>query len=390
MGRLSLPHSVTQALHVLFVLLVVAAVVPFAIYAFPPVVGADNSYVVLSGSMEPAISPGDAVVVASVPAASIAVGDVITFRTPGSDVPVTHRVVDVTEGPDGQRAFVTKGDANEDADLRPVTAQQVVGRVALTVPYVGYVIQFVNSPTGFVALVLVPIGLLLLNEVWTFVSASRGEPDATRSSAAVDPDPAESRAAVDSDLAESDGFSLTRADLTLTSAALGVLAVYAVYVGFTARDALSIAVGVGATTAVVLAVAVRQFGFAAEPVPDAATDGGESSDATARPATGRAPSGGESLVRLVPSAALPADVRERPRVEVGSRAALSALADRVGRPVVRDAETDAHLLLDGDVVYAFADHSGGDADADAAEETTDSTGVTARRDAGDDPEEEPR
>ena len=359
MSRVSFPASATRAVNVLFVLLVVAAVVPFAIYAFPPVVGADNSYVVLSGSMEPAIAPGDAVVVASVPAASIAVGDVITFRTGGSDVPVTHRVVGVTEGPDGKRAFVTKGDANEDADLQPVTAPQIVGRVAFTVPYVGHVIQFVNSPTGFVALVLVPVGLLLIDEVWAFVAASRDERDATGEPGGTATDDGHAGS-------EADGFTLTRTDLTLSSAALGALAVYAVYVGLTSRDALSIAVGVGATTAVVLAVAVRQFGFATEPATEAATDGGE------------------SLARLVPSAALPAEVRTRPRVEVGSRAALSALADRVGRPVVRDAETDAHVLLDGDVVYAFAAGTGEVASADAV----DVTRVPARRD--DDTEEESR
>ena len=42
--------------------LVVALVVPFVVFAVPQVVGGDASFVVISGSMEPAISVGDAVV----------------------------------------------------------------------------------------------------------------------------------------------------------------------------------------------------------------------------------------------------------------------------------------------------------------------------------------
>jgi signal peptidase len=375
MARGFLPLPAARALNVVLALLVIAAVVPFVVYAFPPVVGADDSYVVLSGSMEPAISPGDTVVVESIPAEAIAIGDVITFRTAGSEIPVTHRVVDVTEGSEGQRAFVTRGDANEDPDQQPVTADRVIGRVAFTVPYVGYVIQFVNSPTGFVALVLVPIGLLLLNEIWSFVAGSRDERDTEPSHVATS-EPGGDDAA---------GFTLTQTDISLSIAVLGLLAVYAVYVGLVSRDALSIAVAVGATTAVALAVAVRQFGFGDDPVSaSTATDGGEASDAPL--ATGRSSRdavGGGSLARVVPSATLPPEIRERPWIEVGSRAALSDLADRIGRPVVRDAETNAQLLVDGDVVYAFV--------AAPRSDGAESSGGAARRDGDDGPaKEDPR
>ncbi|TKX83266.1 hypothetical protein EXE43_25160, partial [Halorubrum sp. SS5] len=44
-------------------MILVAIVVPFVVFAVPQVVGADQSYVVLSGSMEPAMSPGDVIIV---------------------------------------------------------------------------------------------------------------------------------------------------------------------------------------------------------------------------------------------------------------------------------------------------------------------------------------
>ena len=86
----------------LALLLLLALLAPFVIYAVPGVIGADQSYVVLTGSMEPALSPGDAVVVDAVDAGAIAVGDVITFeRSAANDIPTTHRVVEVVTGDAG-------------------------------------------------------------------------------------------------------------------------------------------------------------------------------------------------------------------------------------------------------------------------------------------------
>ncbi|MEF8781531.1 MAG: signal peptidase I [Haloarculaceae archaeon] len=148
----------------------VALVVPFLVIAVPQAVGADHSFVILSGSMEPSISPGDVVIVDT--SAAVAVGDVVTFDS-GSDVPTTHRVVDVADG-----QYVTKGDANENADSRPVNPDDVLGRVSLTIPLAGYVVLWANSPTGYVALVIAPIGLLLANELYAWAVAPREDDSA--------------------------------------------------------------------------------------------------------------------------------------------------------------------------------------------------------------------
>src|SRR6056297_1568948 len=81
----------------LVVLVIVLA--PFVAFAFPPLVGANHSYVVLSSSMSPAIGAGDVVFVSGVDPTAIEEGDVITFevgettRTAGSATRITHRVV---------------------------------------------------------------------------------------------------------------------------------------------------------------------------------------------------------------------------------------------------------------------------------------------------------
>lgn len=360
-GRFDVPPAAKTATSVVLVVVALALVAPFVVYAFPPVVGADHSYVVLTGSMRPAIDPGDVVIVQSVPAGAVAIGDVITFRTSGSDVPVTHRVVDVTEDANGGPAFATKGDANEDPDARVVPAGQVVGRVVFTIPYIGYVVEFVNSPTGFVALVLVPIGLLVLDTVWGIVRDGRDDPpDATGGTSFEGTDAAGDGLEAAAEPAPDDGFTVTKADLTMTSVALGALAAYSVFVGFTTRDALSVAVAVGATTSVLLAVGVRQFGFAdeepasasgTEASPAATDGGGEGAVGATAPAAGAGVP--TAAARVIPTVDLPVQTDERYRVAVGSLADLGDIAAQTGHPVVRDGGDGAFLVVDRAAVYGF-------------------------------------
>ncbi|WP_049894090.1 S26 family signal peptidase [Salinarchaeum sp. Harcht-Bsk1] len=74
-----------RLLHGVGLVVLLALVVPFVIYAVPGVVGAEQSYVILSGSMEPALSPGDAIVVDDTAPSAIEEGDVVTFRRDGQE-----------------------------------------------------------------------------------------------------------------------------------------------------------------------------------------------------------------------------------------------------------------------------------------------------------------
>ena len=151
----------------LVTIVLIAAVSPFAVFAVPQVIGADEGFVVLSGSMEPALSPGDVVIVdASGP---VGVGDVITYRTAGDSVPTTHRVVGVVDG-----RYETKGDANENGDAGTVPPEAIIGRVVLTIPLVGHVILWANTPVGYVTLVVGPLVLLGASELLAW---ARREPD---------------------------------------------------------------------------------------------------------------------------------------------------------------------------------------------------------------------
>lgn len=123
---------------------------------------------VLGGSMEPAIHVGSLTLVARTDTSKIVVGDVVTFAAPieakttslEPGTITTHRVVGIESGPDGI-TFQTKGDANEDQDRWPVTADSIVGAPILTVPYLGYLARWASSREGFMFLIVVP-GLLLI------------------------------------------------------------------------------------------------------------------------------------------------------------------------------------------------------------------------------------
>lgn len=157
-----------RALNVIGVLVLLAVVVPFVIVAVPQVVGANHSFVVLSGSMQPSMGPGDVVIVDEVPPEEIAEGDVITFSD-GRSV-TTHQVVGIEAGQDG-RVFATRGTANDAADPRPVPEDAVIGEVAFVLPWVGHVVLFAQTRLGVVTLIAVPGFLLVISELYTLAQA---------------------------------------------------------------------------------------------------------------------------------------------------------------------------------------------------------------------------
>lgn len=120
-----------------------------------------DAFVVQSGSMEPACPVGAMVYVQEAEPEQLQVGDVITFNL-GGGVRGTHRIVEITQV-DGELAFVTKGDANEEPDNTPVTPENIVGRVCFTIPSLGFVINYIQQPSGrYAAISVVAVMLLLI------------------------------------------------------------------------------------------------------------------------------------------------------------------------------------------------------------------------------------
>ena len=150
-----------NAIGVIIMVIVVAACLSLVI---PRIAGYDT-YVVVSGSMEPAIPVGSIVYSEEVDPALLLPGDVIVFVDESrGPTPITHRVV--VNNTDTQ-TIITKGDANQHRDVNPVTYDNVVGRVKAHVPRVGFTAAMFTSTLGKL------VAALLLLEAWLLTEIGR-------------------------------------------------------------------------------------------------------------------------------------------------------------------------------------------------------------------------
>lgn len=102
-------------------------------------------FAIISPSMTPLYKVGDMVYVKSTDFEDINVGDVITFVVDESGKTATHRVVEVNRE---ERYFRTKGDANKTEDGAAVIYENVVGTVRFSLPKLGYLGNFLSTPSG--------------------------------------------------------------------------------------------------------------------------------------------------------------------------------------------------------------------------------------------------
>lgn len=144
----------------LFITLLFGIAVLF-LFPFLPIERNIDLKIVESGSMEPAIKTGSLVLIA--PSASYQVGEVITFKSSGADVPITHRIENIYQE-NGSLWYTTKGDANEEADTSVVPHASIIGKVWVALPYAGYVLDFARQPLGFGFLIVLPALLIILGE----------------------------------------------------------------------------------------------------------------------------------------------------------------------------------------------------------------------------------
>jgi signal peptidase I len=121
--------------------------------------------IVLTGSMEPAIKPGDIVVLAPTPRTQPKIGDVVAYtgrRFSGESVGTfTHRII----GGNPEEGFLVKGDANPSPDVQRPTPADISGVVFFVIPFIGKLL------TPKMLMILVPIGIGL----WLVIDTLRSD-----------------------------------------------------------------------------------------------------------------------------------------------------------------------------------------------------------------------
>ena len=144
--------SILVALVVLLALLLVGA----------RVVGL-QVFTVLSGSMEPTYHTGSLIYVKKVDPYTITDGQPITFMLDENTV-ATHRVVGIVPDEEDPAVirFRTKGDANEAEDGSLVHYKNVIGTPIFSIPYLGYVADYIQHPPGMYIAISGGAVLLLL------------------------------------------------------------------------------------------------------------------------------------------------------------------------------------------------------------------------------------
>jgi signal peptidase I len=119
--------------------------------------GFGEARIVITGSMVPAINPGDMVVTVNDKYVTPKLNDVVIYeakRFNGEVVsPFAHRII----GGNATSGWIMKGDANEQADVQRPKASDITGVVMLVIPHVGDLINI--KSLIFLAVIIISIYL---------------------------------------------------------------------------------------------------------------------------------------------------------------------------------------------------------------------------------------
>ena len=96
--------------------------------------------VIVTGSMEPLIYPGDVILIKQFyteeEIKALQIDDIIYFQR--DDIVITHRIKNIIYEENGKYSFLTKGDNNSVEDIRLVRPEEVKGKYVMVIPKIGY------------------------------------------------------------------------------------------------------------------------------------------------------------------------------------------------------------------------------------------------------------
>ena len=155
---------------VLVIAIVLAALCTYVSYVntsgngVPSILGV-RMFSIQTESMYPVLMPGDLIFDTAVKdPGTLRQGDIITYWTVinGERVLNTHTIYEVYDG-GGYLIFETKGEKNTAVDALSVHESEIVGKYSgIRIPTLGKVFDYLQSPTGFFVVIVIPVFLFFL------------------------------------------------------------------------------------------------------------------------------------------------------------------------------------------------------------------------------------
>lgn len=125
---------------------------------------------VQSDSMSPTFNKGDLIFIQKCDTSKLEVGDIVTFHTiiDNEYALNTHRIDSIDEL-NGMRSFTTKGDNNDVVDTHVISDGDIVGKYLFAIPHMGKVMDFLSSSMGFLIVIVLPMLLFFIYQVYHLV-----------------------------------------------------------------------------------------------------------------------------------------------------------------------------------------------------------------------------
>ena len=129
----------------------------------PSILGV-RPFTVQTDSMYPTLKPGDLIIdVAVKDYRELRVGDIITYWTiiEGNRVLNTHKIAGIYDGGD-YLIFETMGEKVNQTDVLTVHESEIVGVYKFRIPGVGKVLDYLQTSTGFMIVIVLPVLLFFI------------------------------------------------------------------------------------------------------------------------------------------------------------------------------------------------------------------------------------
>ena len=130
--------------------------------------------VVKSDSMAPTFETGDLIVIKKCDPQTLKEGDIICFHTIINNEYAlnTHRIKSI-EAVGDARSYTTIGDNNNGiADQHVISDGDIVGKYVTSIPKIGKVMDFLSGSTGFLIVIVLPMLLFFIYQVYHLITIS--------------------------------------------------------------------------------------------------------------------------------------------------------------------------------------------------------------------------